>query len=361
MYVVGNMKSFGFLSFGHYGHGRGHGDPDARQMLDDMVAIAEGADEIGVNGAYVRVHHFARQAAAPMPLLSAMAARTNRIEVGTGVIDMRYENPLYLAEEAAALDLLSDGRVALGISRGSPEPADRGWETFGYTESSDPRGADIARDKFELFLRAVRGEALAKADPTQFGLGTALRVEPHSPTLADRIWWGAGSRQTAEWAAAIGVNLMSSTLVTEATGDSLGDLQREQIDRYRRAYREAGHERIPRVSVSRSIFPIVDGRDAMWLQLDESRDQVGVIDGYRSTFGKTYVGEPDQLVRDLKRDAAVMGADTLMITIPSQLGPDVNLRILENFAEHVAPELGWVPNREGPATGYESPDVPDAA
>ena len=83
------MKSFGFLSFGHYGHGRGPGDPDAAQALKDAVEIAVGADEIGVNGAYWRVHHYARQAAAPIPLLSAAGARTQRIEVGTGVIDMR--------------------------------------------------------------------------------------------------------------------------------------------------------------------------------------------------------------------------------------------------------------------------------
>lgn len=117
------MKAFGFLSFGHYGHGRGPGDPDAGQALMDAVEIAVGADEIGVNGAYWRVHHYARQAAAPIPLLSAAGARTKRIEVGTGVIDMRYENPLYLAEEVAALDLLTDQRIAIGISRGSPEQA----------------------------------------------------------------------------------------------------------------------------------------------------------------------------------------------------------------------------------------------
>ena len=127
---------------------------------------------------------------------------------------MRYENPLHLAEEAAALDLLSDGRVALGVSRGSPEPALRGWETFGYTGAKDPRGADLARAKFDLFLRAVHGEALATADPEQYGPGRKLAVEPHSPGLDRRIWWGAGSRDTAEQAGRMGVNLMSSTLLT---------------------------------------------------------------------------------------------------------------------------------------------------
>ncbi|MFV0428742.1 MAG: LLM class flavin-dependent oxidoreductase [Arachnia sp.] len=341
------MRAFGFLSFGHYGAGKGPYDPDAKRMLSEAVEIAEGADEIGVNGAYLRVHHFARQAAAPMPLLTAMAMRTQRIEVGTGVIDLRYENPLYLAEEAAALDLLSDGRVALGVSRGSPEPALRGWEAFGYTGSEDPRGADIARPKFDTFMRAVRGESMVEADPTQFGAGVRLRIEPHSPSLADHIWWGAGSRQTARWAGEQGVNLMSSTLVTEATGQSFGELQRDQIEGYRESFAAAGHTRTPRVSVSRSVFPIVSSQDAMMFGGGD-RDQVGVIDGFRSTFGRTYADEPDRLIEQLAADPAIEAADTLMLTIPSQAGPEINLRILSNFAEHVAPALGWRPNQQGP-------------
>ncbi|GAB49077.1 LLM class flavin-dependent oxidoreductase [Mobilicoccus pelagius] len=347
------MKAFGFLSFGHYGTGCGPGDPDAAAMLRDTVEIARGADDLGVNGAYVRVHHFARQAASPMPLLAAMAASTSRIEVGTGVVDMRYENPLYLAEEAAALDLLSGERLALGVSRGSPEPAHRGWEAFGYTGSTDPRGVDIARDKFDLFLRAIAGERLVDADPAQFGPGVRLRIEPHSPGLTSRVWWGAGTRETAEWAGRTGVNLMSSTLLTEATGSSFGDLQAEQIRRYHDAFRAAGHDRTPRVSVSRSVFPIVDGRDALWARMARGEgDQIGVIDGFTSTFGRTYVGEPDALIEELRADAAVMAADTLMLTIPSQLGVETNLRLLGAFAEHVAPALGWEPNHSGPVTGY---------
>ncbi|MDO5644661.1 MAG: LLM class flavin-dependent oxidoreductase [Dermabacter sp.] len=348
------MRAFGFLSFGHYEIlGRG-GMPDASQMLHDTMDIATAADELGVNGAYVRVHHWATQAASPMPLLAAMAARTKNIEVGTGVIDMRYENPLYLAEETAALDLIASRRIALGISRGSPEQAMRGWEPFGYTGSTDPRGADIARPKFDLYLRALKGERLADADPRQFGRGQRLRIEPHSPGVAERIWWGAATRDSAEWAGRVGVNLMSSTLLTEATGDSFADLQAEQLARYRAAFAEAGHAFTPRTSVSRSIFPIVTDQDRRYFgpRSGQSVDQVGEIDGYTSTFGKTYAAEPDVLVQQLKQDAAVMSADTLMLTIPNQLGAEYNIHLLESFAKYVAPELGWKPNWEGPVEGY---------
>ncbi len=348
------MKAFGFLSFGHYADVPGSVTRTAGDMLKQTIEIAEGADELGVNGAYVRVHHWARQAASPIPLLTAMAARTERIEVGTGVIDMRYENPFQFAEEAAALDYIADGRIALGVSRGSPETAMRGYEVFGFHDPEDPeRGSAMAREKFELFLRAIDGELIAPGDPRMVGAGHYLAIEPHSPTLRDHIWWGAGSRATAETTGRMGLNMMSSTLLTEATGQPFHELQREQIDLFRAAYKQAGHTGSPRVSVSRSVFPLVSDKDRAYfgLRSEESNDQIGIIDGMRSTFGKTYAAEPDVLIEQLRADEAVMAADTLMLTIPNQLGPEYNLHVLQAFAEHVAPALGWKPNTEGPVQG----------
>ena len=342
------MQRFGTLSFGHYGPLGGGRQLTAADSMLQAIDLAQGMDELGVNGTYFRVHHFARQQASPMPLLAAIAARTERIEVGTGVIDMRYENPLYLAEEAAAVDLISGGRLALGVSRGSPETVVRGYEAFGYTGSDDPRGADIARDHFDLFLRAIEGEGLAERDAASpfGGGGTGLqRIEPHSPGLRSRVWWGAGNRDSAEWAGRTGVNLMSSTLLTSADGRPFDILQAEQIDGFREAWREAGHAGEPRVSVSRSIFPITTAEERMYFGGRQDGDQIGVIDGIRSTFGKTYAGEPDELVEQLQNDAAIASADTLMLTIPSQLGVDFNLRMVESFAKYVAPELGWQPTR----------------
>ncbi len=330
------MERFGFLSFGHYTNAPGSQTTNARDMLHQAVELAEAADELGVNGAFFRVHHFARQQASPFPLLAAIAARTERIEMGTGVVDLRYENPLYLAEETAATDLLSDGRLQLGVSRGSPETVVRGYEHFGY-HSDDPRGADIAREKFDVFMNALDGHAIATAES---GVGK-VRIEPHSPGVRQRIWWGAATRETAEWAAAKGVNLMSSTLLTEATGKPFHELQHEQIERYRAAWTHAWQ---PRVSVSRSIFPITSDIDRQLFGARTDHDQIGVIDGLRSTFGKTYVGEPDELIEQLRNDSAVMSADTLMLTIPNQLGVAYNAHLLASFAEHVAPELGWIPN-----------------
>ncbi|MCW4385389.1 LLM class flavin-dependent oxidoreductase [Salinibacterium sp. SYSU T00001] len=335
--VASVVKRIGFLSFGHYQDVPGSLVRDAGEAYRQAVELAVAAEEVGADGAFVRVHHFAPQHSSPIPLLSAMAARTSRIELGTGVIDMRYENPLYLAEEAAVADLISEGRLQLGISRGSPEPADHGWRAFGYPDDGMPR------DKAELFLAAVGGAPVVMSDPAMTGQSRPLAIDPQSPGLDERIWWGAGSRDTAVWAAEKGFNLMSSTLVFgEST--SLGDLQAEQIAAYREAWNAAGHERSPRVSVSRSIIPLVTEEDHHYFGLRaqaESRDQVGIIDNAKATFGRSYIGEPDELIEQLADDAAVADADTLLITVPNQLGVDFNARLLESIVKHVAPGLGW--------------------
>jgi alkanesulfonate monooxygenase SsuD/methylene tetrahydromethanopterin reductase-like flavin-dependent oxidoreductase (luciferase family) len=343
----GFPKRIGFLSFGHWQPVPGSQVRTGRDALVQSVELAVAAEELGVDGAYVRVHHFARQLASPFPLLAAMAARTSRIEVGTGVTDMRYENPLYMAEEAAATDLLADGRLQLGISRGSPETALRGSEAFGYVSAEGATDADFARQKTALFLAAISGQPVVDADPQMTGGMTGrLAIQPQSPGLAERIWWGSGTRATAEWTARQGLNLMSSTLLVEDTGVPFDELQAEQIGRYRAAWADAGWERTPRVSVSRSVMPIVTDLDRQYFGERSGDDQVGLLEGVRARFGKSYVGEPDQLAEELAKDAAVREADTLLLTVPNMLGVDYNARLLETIVRHVAPAIGWVPPAE---------------
>ncbi|GAA4978420.1 LLM class flavin-dependent oxidoreductase [Kineococcus glutinatus] len=340
------MKRIGFLSFGHWQAVPGSQVRTAREALVQTVELAAAAEEIGIDGAFVRVHHFARQQAAPFPVLAAMAARTSRIELGTGVIDMRYENPLYMAEEAAQTDLLSGGRLQLGVSRGSPETALRGSEAFGYVPAEGSSDADLARQKTELFRAAISGARLVAGDPRMTGSSAPLALQPQSPGLADRIWWGSGTRATARWAAEQGMNLMSSTLLTEDTGVPFDELQAEQIAVFREAWAQAGWEREPRVSVSRSVLPITTDVDRALFggrAERDSADQVGHLDGTMARFGRGYVGEPDVIAAELARDAAVREADTLLLTVPNQLGVDHNAHLLQAIAHHVAPALGWSP------------------
>jgi alkanesulfonate monooxygenase SsuD/methylene tetrahydromethanopterin reductase-like flavin-dependent oxidoreductase (luciferase family) len=338
------MKKIGFLSFGHWSPTSGSQTRTASDALLQSIDLAVAAEELGVDGAYFRVHHFARQLASPFPLLAAVGARTSRIEIGTGVIDMRYENPQYMSEDAGSADVISGGRLQLGISRGSPEQVVDGFRYFGHVPSDGTDHADMAREHTRVFLELLKGEGFAEPNPRPMFANPPglLRLEPHSPGLRDRIWWGAGSRKTAEWTAEQGMNLMSSTLLTEDTGVPFHQLQAEQIQMFRDAWAAAGHERTPRVSVSRSIFPIVSDLDRAYFGREtRSQDQVGHLEGGLARFGKTYAGEPDQLVADLASDEAIAAADTLLLTIPNQLGVDFNAQVLDSVVRLVAPALGW--------------------
>jgi alkanesulfonate monooxygenase SsuD/methylene tetrahydromethanopterin reductase-like flavin-dependent oxidoreductase (luciferase family) len=337
-----SVKKIGFLSFGHWRAAPGSQTRSAADALRQTIELAQAAEELGVNGAFVRVHHFERQLASPFPLLSAMAARTSRIEVGTAVIDMRYENPLYMAEEAAAADLISGGRLQLGVSRGSPEIALRGAESFGYRAADGESDADLARRKTELFLAAIDGGVVARTDPARTGVSGGLAIQPQSPGLAERIWWGSGTRATAQWAAQAGMNLQSSTLLTEDTGVPFDQLQAEQIRLYREAWREQGRDREPLVSVSRSVLPITEDVDRLYFGDQEQGDQVGLLEGVRSRFGRTYTGEPDRIAAELAADQAVQAADTVLFTVPNQLGVDYNTRILATITRDIAPAIGWL-------------------
>src|SRR5690606_7134857 len=137
------MKKLGFLSFGHWTPSSQSQTRSASDALLQSIDLAVAAEELGLDGAYFRVHHFARQLASPFPLLAAAGAKTKRIEIGTGVIDMRYENPYYMVEDAGAADLIAGGRLQLGISRGSPEQVIDGWRYFGYEPAEGQNASDM--------------------------------------------------------------------------------------------------------------------------------------------------------------------------------------------------------------------------
>jgi alkanesulfonate monooxygenase SsuD/methylene tetrahydromethanopterin reductase-like flavin-dependent oxidoreductase (luciferase family) len=339
------MKKIGFLSFGHWTPSPQSQTRSGSDALLQSIDLAVAAEELGADGAYFRVHHFARQLGSPFPLLSAVGARTKRIEIGTAVIDMRYENPLYMVEDAGAADLIAGGRLQLGISRGSPEQVIDGWRYFGYQPAEGESEQDMARRHAEVFLDVLRGDGFAKPNPRPMfpnppGL---LRVEPHSPGLRDRIWWGASSNATAQWAAKLGMHLQSSTLKDDENGKPFHVQQAEQIRAYRDAWKEAGHTRTPRVSVSRSIFALVDDQDRAYFgHGSHEEDSIGYIDAKtRAIFGRSYAAEPDVLVEQLRGDEGIAEADTLLLTVPNQLGVDYNAHVIESILKHVAPALGW--------------------
>jgi alkanesulfonate monooxygenase SsuD/methylene tetrahydromethanopterin reductase-like flavin-dependent oxidoreductase (luciferase family) len=250
-----------------------------------------------------------------------------------------------MAEDAGAADIIAGGRLQIGISRGSPEQVIDGWRHFGYSPAPGESEDDMARRHAEKFLEVITGAGFAKPHPRPMfpnppGL---LRLEPHSEGLRDRIWWGSSSNATSRWAARLGMNLQSSTLKDDESGEPLHVQQRKQIDAYRQAWKEAGHKREPRVSVSRSIFPLVDDRDRAFFGRDaRDEDRIGYIDAStRAIFGRSYAAEPEVLVKQLAADEAIAAADTLLLTVPNTLGVDYNAHVIESILKHVAPPLGW--------------------
>jgi alkanesulfonate monooxygenase SsuD/methylene tetrahydromethanopterin reductase-like flavin-dependent oxidoreductase (luciferase family) len=340
------MKKIGFLSFGHWTPSPQSQARSASDVLLQSIDLAVAAEELGADGAFFRVHHFARQLGSPFPLLAAAGAKTHRIEIGTAVIDMRYENPLYMAEDAGAADLIAGGRLQLGISRGSPEQVIDGWRYFGYRPAEGESDADMGRRHAEVFVDLLDGRGFAQPSPRPMfqnppGL---LRLEPHSPGLRGRIWWGSGSNATAVWAGKRGLHLQASTLKNDETGEPFHVQQAGQIRAFRAAWKEAGHAHEPRVSVTRSIFALVDDRDRSYFgqQAGDDQDSIGFIsESTRSIFGRTYAAEPDVLIEELKKDEAIAEADTLLLAVPNQLGVAYNAHIIESILTHVAPGLGW--------------------
>jgi alkanesulfonate monooxygenase SsuD/methylene tetrahydromethanopterin reductase-like flavin-dependent oxidoreductase (luciferase family) len=258
---------------------------------------------------------------------------------------MRYENPHYMVEDAGSADLIAGSRLQLGISRGSPEQVIDGWRSFGYRPAEGENDEAMGRRHAEEFLELLSGSGFAQPNPRPMFANPPglLRLEPHSEGLRDRIWWGAASNATAVWAAKLGMNLQSSTLKNDETGEPFHIQQAAQIRAFRAAWKEAGHSRTPRVSVSRSIFALVNDLDRTYFgRGDQESDAIGFLDAKtRAIFGRSYAAEPDVLIEQLRQDEAIAEADTLLLTVPNQLGVAYNAHVLEAILKTVAPSLGW--------------------
>jgi alkanesulfonate monooxygenase SsuD/methylene tetrahydromethanopterin reductase-like flavin-dependent oxidoreductase (luciferase family) len=248
-------------------------------------------------------------------------------------------------EDAGSADLIAGGRLQLGISRGSPEQVIDGWRHFGHRPMEGENDADMGRRHAEEFLEVLRGKGFARPNPRPMfpnppGL---LRLEPYAEGLRDRIWWGAASNSTAVWAAKRGMNLQTSTLKFDETGEPLHIQQAAQIRAFREAWKKAGHTRTPRVSVSRSIFALLDDRDRAYFgRSSQEGDKIGFLDeSTRAIFGRSYAAEPGILIEQLRKDEAIAEADTLLLTIPNQLGVAYNAHVMEAILTTVAPALGW--------------------
>ena len=342
------MKHIGFLSFGHWTPSPQSQTRSASDALLQSIELAVAAEELGADGAYFRVHHFARQLGSPFPLLAACGARTKRIEIGTAVIDMRYENPLYMAEDAGAADLIAGGRLQLGISRGSPEQVIDGFRYFGYAPAEGMTDADMARRHTEVFLEVLLGKGFAKPNPKPDV------SEPDRPVAARTLFgWPARAHLVGRR--------------HQRDGGMGGQARHEppKLDAQNRRERQAlscpaggadpalprgveggrPHAHTTGVGLPQHLRAGRRPRPHVFRARRREGDQVGMLsETERAIFGRSYAAEPDALIAQLKEDEAIAEADTLLLTVPNQLGVDYNAHVIEAILKHVAPGLGW---REG--------------
>ncbi|WP_448071513.1 LLM class flavin-dependent oxidoreductase [Georgenia yuyongxinii] len=345
----GRAPGLSFLTFVPYAAA---GQAAALRDAIDLFAFAE---SLGYDTGWVRVRHFERYLSSPLTFFAAVGERTRTIRLGTAVLPMRYVDPVTLAEDAATVDLLTGGRLELGVAGGIAPMAPVLDAVFG----ASPRTfADEAQHRLARLLAALRGEPVVvlEADGPYGRAGDALRVMPPAPGLADRVWGGPGSRASAERTGRQGLNLLVSTLNTEDTGQSFEEGQRDQIRAYKAAFDVPG--RSPRVTAGRIVLPAVTpADDALFRDYIEwygNRFDAGgrPRDGSLGVFSRTHHGRPDDVVASLRADVALAEATGLDVVLPADATAEMSRRILENVVTHVAPALGWVPPGDrGPASG----------
>jgi alkanesulfonate monooxygenase SsuD/methylene tetrahydromethanopterin reductase-like flavin-dependent oxidoreductase (luciferase family) len=335
------MRDLGFLSFVP-NHGGTAGAADA---LEDGLRLFEHAETLGYTTGWVRGRHFEPFLTSPMTFFAAAAQRTSTIHFGTAVLGMRYEDPVRLAEDASTVDLLSGGRVELGISTG----------IAGYGPILDPVFGSVDRTfrgeaeaRAARMLDVLRGEALGTSGNGYESIpaGAELRLEPRSPGLLDRVWWGGGSMSTALRTAEKGLRLHCSTLNTEDTGAPFTEAQAAQIAAYRERFAAVHPDREPKVAVGRIVVPLLDDHDRAVHDEFLTGYAAGMDDDGRPLsgtppfrFSRVLSGDPSAIVDALLADPAVTAADELVVTLPANGDAASHARILEIVAERIAPAL----------------------
>lgn len=333
-----NLKSISFLTPGNYT------DNAPGQGLKETLQLFELAERLGYDGAWVRQRHLEHGISSATVFLAAASQRTSRIELGTGVIPMGYESPFRLAEDISTADVLSGGRLQIGLSAGTPPHAEL---IAGKVFDGDWRSFDFSHRRIQRLLDNLEGRYIGDGDTVIQSPGNTQRprLQPHSPGLRHRIWYGAGSARSTDWAAASGVNLVVGNIVSGENSSVFTDAQAANLERYRRNFRGT---QAPRVVVGRVVLP-TDGADAAtrarYRAFTRSRHERTLHPhGERRTlFAPDLVGSAEEITDALLADPVTAAASELQINLPYEFSIRDYRQIVTDFAALVAPALGWQP------------------
>jgi len=339
MSQAGPLKRLGFLTIGLFD------EADPRGGHESTLALIELGEQLGLDSAWLRHRHLQHGISSPVAVLAAATQRTRRIELGTAVTPLGFENPFRLAEDLSTVDVLSGGRLNPGVSVGPPAH----WDDVRaglYPDSADVE--DFSYTRVERLLSALRGETVSTYEGTQ-GIETfSRRIQPHAAGLADRVWYGAGSLRSAQWAGSRGLNLLTSSVLTGVAPGGPVDFaqqQREQVDLFRSVHPDGESARVSQGLV---VIP-TDGA---------TPDQAARYEAYAASrlertrtpqgpggllFAPDLVGPSQQLAEQLSAHAGFQAVDEVAVALPFTFGHDDYVQILTDLGTRLGPLLGWSP------------------
>jgi alkanesulfonate monooxygenase SsuD/methylene tetrahydromethanopterin reductase-like flavin-dependent oxidoreductase (luciferase family) len=333
------LRKLGFLTIGLFD------GADPRRGHESTLEIIELGERLGFDSAWVRHRHLQYGISSPVAVLAAASQRTRRIELGTAVIPLGWENPLRLAEDLATVDLLSGGRLNPGVSVGPPMHYDRVKDAL-YPDTADAE--DFGHERVRRLLDFVRGEPATGFSGTEGFEVFSDRVQPQSPGLGRRLWYGGGSLRSARWAGEHGMNLLTSSVVKAEESQESEDFAQIQLSHVR-AFR-AHHPEGERARVSQGLVVIptdsaTDGQREKYTRFARQRlPRTAAPQGpARLMFAPDLVGSSAEIAERLHDHAAFREIDEVAFALPFTFEHEDYVQILTDIATRLGPALGWIP------------------
>jgi len=337
------LRKLGFLTIGLF-------DPaNPAAGHESTLQVIELGERLGFDSAWLRHRHLQFGISSPVAVMAAASQRTSRIELGTAVTPLGWENPLRLAEDLATTDLLAGGRINSGLSVGEPMH----WDTVKHELYPDSAAVeDFSYARVERFARLVAGEPVRDFSGKQGVVEEfSNRVEPHSPGLRDRLWYGAASRKSAVWAGGNGFNLLSSSVIFPDAGDEpdFARIQQSQIRAYRDAAAASGQpQERTRVSQGLVVIPTDSASAAQRKKyqqyVDERTPRTAAPQGpKRMLFARDLIGTSGQIAEKLYAHVGFQEVDEVAFALPFSFEHEDYVQILTDIATRLGPALGWAP------------------
>ncbi|MGW4589421.1 LLM class flavin-dependent oxidoreductase [Amycolatopsis thermoflava] len=328
------LRKLGFLTIGLFE------EADPRAGHESTLEIIELGEQLGFDSAWVRHRHLQFGISSPVAVLAAASQRTRRIELGTAVIPMGWENPLRLAEDLATVDILSGGRLNPGLSVGPPMHWDQVKDAL-YPDTADAE--DFSHQRVRRLLDAVRGEPVTDFRGTEGFEVFSDRVQPHSPGLGRRLWYGAGSLGSARWAGENGMNLLTSSVVKAEESEDFAEIQLSHIRAFRAHHPDGDRARVSQGLVVIPTDSATAAQRAKYAEYAAKRTpRTTAPQGpARMMFAPDLVGTSAEIAERLHAHAAFREVDEVAFALPFTFEHADYVQILTDIATKLGPELGW--------------------